>query len=151
MRTRELCYRNNIMEGISVTIEDEEDVFAERINTVLLLFLGVLLVTASAILVTYSAVSVINRQQFVMEFLKTVAIAAPLSVVGLGLLYYQFQKWRLQRASNSFTQRPSGPLCILCEDCGTILYEGTKPISPQDIIERYNGKCPECGEKLDPS
>lgn len=138
----------NTAEGIYVTIRDEDDVFAERINTVLLLFLGVLLVTASAVLATYSTVLLVGRQQFLMEFLKTVAITAPLLVIGLGLLYRQFQKRRLGRVSNSFTQAPSGPLCILCEDCGTILYEGTKPISQNEIIERYSGRCPECGKEL---
>ena len=140
--------KRNTTEGISVTIGDEDDVFAERINTVLLLFLGVLLVTASAVLFTYSTFLLVGRQQFLMEFLKTVAITAPLLVIGLGLLYRQFQKRRLGRVSNSLTQAPSGPLCILCEDCDTILYEGTKPISQHEIIERYSGRCPECGKEL---
>ncbi len=166
MRVGASCYRNDIMEETSVintsrvalqkhgcqsyrkTVEDENDVFAERINTVLLLFLGVLLVTGSVVLVTYSAVLVISQQQFLMEFLKTLAIATPLLVIGLGLLYYHFQNWRIGRASNSFTQGPSEPLCILCENCSAILYEGTEHISPNEIIQRYSGRCPECGEKL---
>ncbi len=133
-----------------MSMKDADEVFVDRINTILLLFLGVLLVSASAILVTYSAVLVIGQQYFLMEFLKTVGIAAPLLIIGSGLLYYQFQKWKIQRANNNVTQQSSGPLCVLCEDCSALLYEGTKLISPQEIIERYNGRCPECNKRLQP-
>jgi len=143
-----ILLENNTAEENYVTVGDKDDVFAERINTVLLLFLGVLLVTASAVLVTYSTILLVGRHQFLMEFLKTVAITAPLLVIGSGLLYRQFKKYRLGRVSNSFTQAPSGPLCVLCEDCGTILYEDTKPISQDEIIERYSGRCPGCGKEL---
>ena len=40
------------------------------------------------------------------------------------------------------------PQRILCEKCGSILYEGMDLKPPYEIVRRYNGKCPECGRKL---
>jgi transcription initiation factor IIE alpha subunit len=41
------------------------------------------------------------------------------------------------------------PQKITCSECGQVLYEGDILKSPQDIIKKYDGKCPKCGRKLD--
>lgn len=40
------------------------------------------------------------------------------------------------------------PQRVVCEDCGKILYEGLDLKPPDEIIQRYNGKCPKCGKRL---
>ncbi|MBS7630278.1 hypothetical protein KEJ47_01675 [Candidatus Bathyarchaeota archaeon] len=40
------------------------------------------------------------------------------------------------------------PQQILCSECGFSLYEGDVLKSPQDIIKKYDGKCPNCKKKL---
>jgi ribosomal protein S27AE len=40
------------------------------------------------------------------------------------------------------------PQRILCEKCGAILYEGMELTPPDEIVQRYDGKCPKCGNKL---
>jgi len=40
------------------------------------------------------------------------------------------------------------PQKTICGDCGFILYEDLDLRSPDEIIEAYNGRCPECGKKL---
>jgi DNA-directed RNA polymerase subunit RPC12/RpoP len=40
------------------------------------------------------------------------------------------------------------PQRILCHQCGTVLYEGIELKPPDEIIQKYNGKCPKCGRKL---
>lgn len=40
------------------------------------------------------------------------------------------------------------PQRILCHQCGAILYEGLELKPPDEIIQKYNGKCPKCGRKL---
>ena len=40
------------------------------------------------------------------------------------------------------------PQKIICQECGELLYEGTDLKPPDEIIQRYNGKCPKCGRKL---
>lgn len=40
------------------------------------------------------------------------------------------------------------PQQIICHGCGELLYEGTELKPPDEIIQRYNGKCPKCGRKL---
>jgi len=40
------------------------------------------------------------------------------------------------------------PQQIICQGCGELLYEGTDLKPPDEIIQRYNGKCPKCGRKL---
>ena len=41
------------------------------------------------------------------------------------------------------------PQKITCSECGHVLYEGDILKSPQDIIKKYEGKCPKCGRRLD--
>jgi transposase len=40
------------------------------------------------------------------------------------------------------------PQAINCSGCGYVLYEGEILRSPQDIIKKYEGKCPNCGKTL---
>ncbi|MFB0514525.1 MAG: hypothetical protein ACETVQ_03005 [Candidatus Bathyarchaeia archaeon] len=40
------------------------------------------------------------------------------------------------------------PQRILCEKCGAILFEGMELTPPDEIVQRYDGKCPKCGRKL---
>jgi ribosomal protein S27AE len=40
------------------------------------------------------------------------------------------------------------PQRILCEKCGAVLYEGMELTPPDEIVQRYDGKCPKCGKKL---
>ena len=40
------------------------------------------------------------------------------------------------------------PQEIICSGCGYVLYEGEILRSPQDIIKKYEGKCPNCGKSL---
>ncbi len=129
-------------------IENEDDIFTAKISTCLLLVLGVLLVTASAVLVACSAVLVIYRQQLLMEFFKTLILAAPVLVIGLVLLYHLFVERRMRAHEKSLN--PLGfasPQPILCEKCGATLYDGRKIMSPYKIIEIRNSRCPECGEE----
>jgi RNase P subunit RPR2 len=41
------------------------------------------------------------------------------------------------------------PQRIICKRCGSSLYEGIELESPADVIQRYNGICPNCGNKLE--
>jgi DNA-directed RNA polymerase subunit RPC12/RpoP len=41
------------------------------------------------------------------------------------------------------------PQRILCAKCGEALYEGELLKSPQDIIKKYEGRCPSCGKELE--
>jgi len=41
------------------------------------------------------------------------------------------------------------PQKILCSGCGCVLYNGEILKSPQDLVKKYEGKCPECGKRLD--
>ena len=41
------------------------------------------------------------------------------------------------------------PQEIICSGCGYYLYEGNILKSPQDIIKKYDGRCPQCNKKLD--
>ena len=40
------------------------------------------------------------------------------------------------------------PQRILCKNCDEVLYEGDLLKSPQDIIKKFDGKCPVCGKDL---
>jgi phage FluMu protein Com len=40
------------------------------------------------------------------------------------------------------------PQKILCRKCNEVLYEGDLLKSPQDIIKKFEGKCPVCGKDL---
>ncbi len=40
------------------------------------------------------------------------------------------------------------PERVTCQQCKFLLYEGVDLTPPDEIIQRYNGKCPSCGKKL---
>jgi len=40
------------------------------------------------------------------------------------------------------------PQRVVCQKCGYVLYEGDELKPPDEILQRYNGKCPRCGRKL---
>lgn len=40
------------------------------------------------------------------------------------------------------------PQKVVCSECGQTLYEGDILKSPQDIIKKYDGRCPKCNRKL---
>lgn len=40
------------------------------------------------------------------------------------------------------------PQRILCKECNEVLYEGDLLKSPQDVIKKFEGKCPACGKDL---
>lgn len=40
------------------------------------------------------------------------------------------------------------PQKILCAECGSILYHGLELETPNEIIQRHNGICPQCKKKL---
>jgi hypothetical protein len=40
------------------------------------------------------------------------------------------------------------PQRILCSKCQEVLYEGDLLKSPQDVIKKFEGKCPKCGKEL---
>lgn len=130
------------------TLENEDDLFTAKISTSLLLVLGILLVSASAVIVIYSAVLVVYQQQLLMEFLKTLVLAALVLASGSGLLYYLFQERKT--GAHEKSRNPLGlasPQSILCEKCGATLYDGRKIMSPYRIMEIRNSRCPECGQK----
>ncbi len=39
------------------------------------------------------------------------------------------------------------PQRVLCE-CGCVLFEGVELTPPDEVIQRFNGRCPKCGKKL---
>ena len=40
------------------------------------------------------------------------------------------------------------PQLVICQKCGTVLYEGVELKTPSEILESYDGKCSNCGKKL---
>ena len=40
------------------------------------------------------------------------------------------------------------PQIVVCQNCGEILYKGDDLKPPEEIVQRYNGRCPKCGRKL---
>ncbi|MEM0313556.1 MAG: hypothetical protein QW056_00465 [Candidatus Bathyarchaeia archaeon] len=40
------------------------------------------------------------------------------------------------------------PQRVTCNQCGHLLYEGVDLKPPDEIISKYDGKCPKCGRKL---
>ncbi|MCD6242625.1 hypothetical protein J7K06_02915 [Candidatus Bathyarchaeota archaeon] len=40
------------------------------------------------------------------------------------------------------------PQIVVCQNCGEILYKGNDLKPPEEIVQRYNGRCPKCGRKL---
>jgi len=41
------------------------------------------------------------------------------------------------------------PQKILCAECGSVLYHGLELETPNEIIQRHNGICPQCKRKLE--
>ena len=40
------------------------------------------------------------------------------------------------------------PQLVICNKCGAILYKNIELKSPDEIVQSYDGKCPNCGKKL---
>ena len=40
------------------------------------------------------------------------------------------------------------PQRVSCSKCGYILFEGIELTPPDEIIQRFDGRCPKCGKKL---
>lgn len=40
------------------------------------------------------------------------------------------------------------PQEIVCSGCGYVLFKGEILKSPQDIVRKYEGKCPKCSKTL---
>lgn len=40
------------------------------------------------------------------------------------------------------------PQKVTCSECDCLLYEGDILKSPQDIIKKFDGRCPKCNKKL---
>ena len=40
------------------------------------------------------------------------------------------------------------PQRVYCSKCGYILFEGIELTPPDEIIQRFDGRCPKCGKKL---
>lgn len=40
------------------------------------------------------------------------------------------------------------PQRVVCYNCGFVLYEGDELKPPYEIVEIYDGKCPNCAKKL---
>lgn len=40
------------------------------------------------------------------------------------------------------------PQKVICDNCGKVLYDHSDLKSPADIIKKFDGVCPQCGNKL---
>ncbi|MCK4933934.1 hypothetical protein KAS06_04615 [Candidatus Bathyarchaeota archaeon] len=40
------------------------------------------------------------------------------------------------------------PQKVSCQGCGHVLYDGPELKYPDEIIQKHDGKCPNCGRKL---
>jgi DNA-directed RNA polymerase subunit RPC12/RpoP len=40
------------------------------------------------------------------------------------------------------------PQLVICNKCGAILYDNIELKPPDEIVQSYDGKCPNCGKKL---
>lgn len=40
------------------------------------------------------------------------------------------------------------PQKIICSGCGFIFYEGDDLVYPEDVLKKYEYKCPRCGRTL---
>jgi RNase P subunit RPR2 len=40
------------------------------------------------------------------------------------------------------------PQRVSCSQCKTVLYEGVELTPPDELIQRFDGRCPKCGKKL---
>ena len=68
-------------------VRDEDDILSEKINTVLVLVIGIISLITVLYSVVYSVALVIHKQQSLMELLTTLVVSALLSVIGLGSLH----------------------------------------------------------------
>jgi len=48
----------------------------------------------------------------------------------------------------AFVEREIMPERVICQQCKTVLYEGSELKPPEEIIQSHDGKCPKCGRKL---
>jgi hypothetical protein len=42
----------------------------------------------------------------------------------------------------------SSPMKVSCEKCEFLLYEGLDVKAPYEIVQEYNGRCPNCARRL---
>ena len=68
-------------------IRDEDDILSEKINTGLILAIGIISLITVLYSVVYSVALVIHKQQSLMVLLTTLIVSALLSVIGLGSLH----------------------------------------------------------------
>jgi phage FluMu protein Com len=40
------------------------------------------------------------------------------------------------------------PQTVFCQKCGEVLYEGPELKPPEEILLKFDGKCPKCGKRL---
>jgi len=40
------------------------------------------------------------------------------------------------------------PQLVVCHKCGAVLYDNVELKPPDEIVQSYDGKCPNCGKKL---
>jgi len=40
------------------------------------------------------------------------------------------------------------PQLVVCHKCGAVLYDNIELKPPDEIVQSYDGKCPNCGKKL---
>lgn len=40
------------------------------------------------------------------------------------------------------------PIRVLCHQCKAVLYEDPELVSPKEILEKNNGRCPKCSAPL---
>ena len=40
------------------------------------------------------------------------------------------------------------PQRVICKGCNHVLYEGAELKPPDEILQKFEGKCPSCGKKL---
>ena len=76
------------------------------------------------------------------------------NVVGCGIYgFFQFHGPVIDNSLKVVSPHISGywemPQKITCSECGHLLYEGDILKSPQDIVKKFEGRCPQCGRKLD--
>jgi len=82
---------------VPANTRDEDDILSDKINTGLVLVIGIISLITVLCSVVYSVTLVIHKQQSLMELLATLIVSALLSVIGLGSLHL-FQR-RLRDAA----------------------------------------------------
>lgn len=40
------------------------------------------------------------------------------------------------------------PIRVLCHQCNAVLYEDPELVSPKEVLEKNNGRCPKCSSPL---